>query len=520
MAIGQGILMTQIELAADLQTSADRTRMVPLAERTVKAGLLTTGGRLFTKCLDLLTLLILARFLGPAEFGLVAMAMAPVLIVETVCEMPLSAALLNEKQPTEAMYDTALTLAALRALTIVILLVIMAWPLSLFFQEPGLTPLLCVLSLAPAMRGLVSQRLTDYARVMDFRRDVALDISAKAGALLIASILAISTGSYWAIAIGKVSSTAIAMIASYALAPQRIRFTLREWHLFADMLGWTSARQILSAINWQADKIVLPRFVDIGTFGQFSWADTLISVPAQAILQPITPPLYAAFALAKQTGSLARVYLKASAGVFTIMAPLFLLIGMLSAPIVAVILGPAWQETAPILTWLSFAAIGYAPTVLLPALAMSLNRTRVAFEKLALEFCIKVPLIIILTVMLSLEGLLIGHVIAAVAGFLINLILVGRLLPLGIFSQIADLIRPTISMVPMALFLVAAQGIFDPGEGMLATVVNLTWVSALALAIFGVASLTLWRFAGCPDSCEATILRMVRKFFRHAVKEA
>ena len=512
--------MTQIELTADIQPAAERACSTPLAERTVKAGLLTTGGRLFTKSLDLFTLLMLARFLGPAEFGLVAMAMAPVLIVETVCEMPLSAALLNQTQPTETMYDTALTLAALRALTIVLLLVVMAWPLSLLFQEPRLTALLCALSLAPAMRGLVSQRLADYARIMDFRRDVALDVIAKVGALTVASILAIATGSYWAIAIGKISSTALAMIASYVLAPQRIRFTLREWHLFSDMLGWTSARQVLSAINWQADKIVLPRYVDIATFGQFSWADTLISVPAQAILQPITPPLYAAFALARQTGALARVYLKASAGVFTVMAPLFVLIGMLSAPILAVVLGPAWQETAPILTWLAFAAVGYAPTVLLPALAMSLNRTRVAFEKLALEFCVKVPLIIVLTIMLSLKGLLIGHVIAALAGFLINLILVGKLLQLGVFSQIANLARPTISMIPMMLFLISAQGVFDPGDSMLSTVVHLTWISALALTIFAVATLALWRFAGCPDSCEAIILRMARQFIGRTVKEA
>lgn len=512
--------MTQIELAGDIPPAADRACPTPLAERTVKAGLLTTGGRLFTKCLDLLTLLILARFLGPAEFGLVAMAMAPVLIVETVCEMPISAALLNQKQPTEAMYDTALTLAALRALTIILLLGTMAWPISLFFQEPRLTALLCVLSLAPAMRGMVSQRLTDYARIMDFRRDVALDVIAKVGALAIASILAFATGSYWAIAIGKISSTALAMITSYVLAPQRVRFTLREWHLFSDMLGWTSARQVLSAINWQADKIVLPRYVDIATFGHFSWADTLISVPAQAILQPITPPLYAAFAMAQQNGGLARVYLKASAGVFTIMAPLFVLIGMLSAPIVAVVLGPAWEETAPILTWLAFAAVGYAPTVLLPALAMSLNRTRVAFEKLALEFCVKVPLIIILTIMLSLKGLLIGHVIAALAGFLINLALVGRLLPLGVSSQIANLTRPTISMVPMLLFLVAVDGFFDPYDSMLSTVVHLTWISALALTIFGIASLTLWQLAGCPDSCEAIILRMARQFIGRSLKGA
>jgi O-antigen/teichoic acid export membrane protein len=504
--------MTQVETGNDLYPSVGKASRAPLSERTVRAGLFTTGGRLFTKCLDFITLLILARFLGPAEFGLVAMAMTAVLIVETLSEIPLAAALLNHQQPTDAMYDTALSIAALRALAIVAILCVMAWPLSVLYQEPRLIALQCALSLAPAMRGLLSQKLTEYARVMDFRRDVALDIIAKVGALLIAAILAITTGSYWAIAIGKIASTALAMIASYILAPQRLRFTLCEWHLFSDMLGWNAARQLLSAVNWQADKVVLPRYVDIGTFGQFTWADTLISVPAQAIIQPITPPLFSAFVMARQADRLGKVYLKASAGVYTIMAPLFLVIGMLASPIIAVVLGPAWQETAPILTWLAFAtAIGYAPTVLLPALAMSLNRTRVAFEKLAIEFCVKVPLIVVLTMIMSLKGLLIGHAIAALVGFLVNLLLVGKLIRLNILTQILSLLRPTLAMIPMALFLLAAMPLFDTDHNVLRTIVNLGWVSGLALTIFAATSLALWRLAGCPDSCESLFLRMTRK---------
>lgn len=503
--------MTQVESSDGICPPPAKAR-TPLSERTVKAGLVTTGGRLFTKCLDFITLLILARFLGPADFGLVAMAMTAVLIVETLSEIPLAAALLNNRQPTEAMYDTALSIAALRALTIVAVLCVMAWPLSILYQEPRLVALQCALSLAPAMRGLLSQKLTEYARVMDFRRDVALDIIAKAGALVIAAILAVATGSYWAIAIGKISSTALAMGASYVLAPQRIRFTLREWHLFSDMLGWNAARQFLSAVNWQADKVVLPRYVDIGTFGQFTWADNLIAVPAQAIIQPITPPLFSAFVMARQADTLSKVYLKATAGVYSIMAPLFLVIGMLSGPIIEVVLGPAWHETAPILSWLAFAtAVGYAPTVLLPALAMSLNRTRVAFEKLAIEFCVKVPLIVILTMTMSLNGLLIGHTIAALIGFLVNLLLVGKLIRVSMLTQISSLVRPTLAMVPMAAFMHAAMPFFDTDHNVLHTVINLVWISGFALAIFGATSLALWKSAGCPDSCESLFLRMLRK---------
>ncbi|THV10212.1 oligosaccharide flippase family protein [Rhizobium rhizophilum] len=504
--------MTQLDAGGDVFPVPGSKARSPLSERTARAGLLATCGRLFTKCLDFVTLLILARFLGPEEFGLVAMAMTAVLIVETLSEMPLAAALLNHEQPTESMYDTALSIAALRALTIIALLCMMAWPLSLLYQEPRLIALQSALSLAPALRGLLSQKLTEYNRVMDFRRDVALDIIAKAGALVIASILAIATGSYWAIAIGKISSTALAMVASYFLAPQRFRFTLRDWHIFSDMLGWNAARQFLSAVNWQADKVVLPRYVDIGTFGQFTWADNLIAIPAQAIIQPITPPLFSAFVMAHQAGALDKAYLKASAGVYSIAAPLFLTMGMLAAPIIHLILGPSWRETAGILSWLALAAaVGYAPTVLLPALAMSLNRTRVAFEKLAIEFSVKVPLVVGLTMAMTLQGLLIGHAIAAMVGFLVNLFFVKKLIRIGILAQLSSLLRPTVAMIPIAFFLYTAQSLFTPDDSVLQTFFNLAWVSGLGITIFAGTTLILWKIAGSPDSCESLLLLMMRK---------
>lgn len=475
----------------------------------------TTGGRFFTKGLDLISLLILARFLGPEEFGVVAMAMTAVLIVETFSEMPLSAALLNYPVPSEAMYDTAFSIGLLRAVAIVATLCALSWPLSLLYDEPRLIALQCALSLAPAMRGLVSQRLTEYARALDFRRDVALEVMAKIGSLVIASALAIATGSYWAIAVGKISTTAIAMLASYVVAPQRIRFTLSQWHLFADMLGWYAARQIFAAINWQADKVVLPHFVDTATFGQFTWADNLISVPAQAIIQPITPPLFSAFIVARQGGNLGKVYLKASSGVFSVVGTIFLLMAMLAHPIIHLVLGPNWNESAPLLTWLAFAAfIGYAPTVLLPALAMALNRTRIAFAKLAIEFCVKVPLIIALTMTMQLQGMLIGHAISAVLGFFITLILVKELTRLTILAQLQNLLRPMVAMIPMAIFLYAASNLFGIHDSALYTFVHLCWTCGVAILIFTASDLALWKLAGSPDGSEALALKMVKKNIR------
>ncbi|MCJ8518617.1 O-antigen/teichoic acid export membrane protein [Pseudorhizobium tarimense] len=193
------------------------------------------------------------------------------------------------------------------------------------------------------------------------------------------------------------------------------------------------------------------------------------------------------------------------------MASLFLMIAMLAQPIINLVLGSGWRETAPILAWLAFAgAVGYAPTVLLPALAVSLNRARVAFEKLAIEFCVKVPLNVILTMAIGLKGLLIGHAIAALTGFLINLVVVARLTQLGILKQLAALLRPTLALIPMAVFLLTMLPLFEANDSTPKTLFNLVWICGLALAIFAAANLALWKLAGASDSCEALFLRILK----------
>src|SRR5262245_20119157 len=110
-----------------------------VASRAVGAGAWTVGSRLGAKLIDLAMLLCLARFLGPAEFGLVAMAMAAVFIVEALFDLPMAAALIRLPQLTPGLLHTAFTLSLLRGLVVALLLLAVAWPLAAFNNEPRLS---------------------------------------------------------------------------------------------------------------------------------------------------------------------------------------------------------------------------------------------------------------------------------------------------------------------------------------------------------------------------------------------
>ncbi|WP_140986288.1 oligosaccharide flippase family protein [Asticcacaulis tiandongensis] len=418
------------------------------SRKTLQAGLWTVGARLGAKIIDFLALLLLARFLGPADFGLVAMAMTAVFIVEAILELPLSAALVRINEPTRRMFHTAFTLGILRGLAIAALLGGLAVPMAHLYSEDKLIPLVCALAFAPILRGLFSPRMVIFAKRMDFRREAIMELTGKIMALSAAIWIAVATESYWAIVIATVGGPAVMLILSYMMAPMRPGFTLKDWPVFADMVSWNMLAQIFSAINWQIDRILLPRFVDISTFGRYATANDLSALPYQAIAAPIARPLLVAFSDAHQNGTLKETYLKSSQALVWIMAPVFAFMGVMALPVIRLLLGEDWVAAAPVLSALAWISLIALPVIPMAPLAMSLNRTRLVALRTFIEFIIRFPLTIGGVMAFGIAGALAAKAVASIAILFSSFSAVRLMTALSLRVQLKTLVRPLILLLP------------------------------------------------------------------------
>lgn len=481
------------------------------AVKTAKAGLWTVGARLGSKVLDFLALLLLARFLGPADFGLVAMAMTAVFIVEAILELPLGAALIRIETLTQRMFDTAFTLGALRGVIIASALGLAALPLAQFYNETKLVPLICALALAPILRGLMSPRMVIFAKKMDFRRDVILEISGKVLSLSAAVALALATGSYWAIVIGTVGGPLVMTLLSYILAPLRPRLTLKDWPVFADMIGWNMLSQIFSAINWQIDRILLPRFIDVSTFGRYATANDLSAIPYQAIAAPVLRPLLVAYTDARQDGSLTDTYLKSSHAIVWVMAPIFAFMGVMALPLIQLFLGTQWLEAAPMLSGLSWISLIALPVIPLAPLAMSLNRTRLVTLRTFIEFIVKLPLTLVGIFLFGIAGAIAARALASLAVLASSLAAVKTMTAISIRHQLIAVMRPLAGLCPAILFLFAVLPWVQNAPTPLLQLALLAFTGVLYLLITASFSYILWLVCGKPVGAEGFIAKTLRQ---------
>jgi O-antigen/teichoic acid export membrane protein len=481
-----------------------------LRNRTTTGAITLVTSRLIARGLDLGTLVVLGRLLSPADFGLVAIAMAVVQIVEAIMELPLGLALVALPTRTKLHYDSAFTLQLIRGLALAAILLLLAWPLALIYDDHRLVWLVCALSIAPASRGLLSPRTVEYAMNFNFLPSLTIEVAGKLVALALSVSVAWLTESYWSIAIATIASPVTMLVASYCFAPYLPNISLKEWRAFAKYLRWTTASQAVAALVWQMDQLMLGRFVDRFELGRFSMSANLAALPTQVLVGQTISPLAVAFSSVRdELERLKAAYHKSALSIAAIGLPIMVGISMNAEPIIRLILGPKWVTSASILSWLSLAMIPPLFAGPLIPLATTLNRTSVFLRLNLAELCIKFPLMLVGLSYYGIPGVVAVRLVTALAISGFTMFAVREMIGLRLRDQLLGPWRAAVSVAIMAAATVPLHGRFADAQGVFQLALDLAIVGSIGAAVYVVAMYVLWRAVGCPDGLELHVARLV-----------
>jgi PST family polysaccharide transporter len=477
-----------------------------VGRQTAFSGSLMVAARLISRFIDLFSMLVLARLLSPSDFGLVAIAMTIALIVEAALEMPLSESLVRLPVITDAHYNTAFTIAFIRAICICIIICGLSVPFALFYHQPGLVKLICVLSLAPAARGFLNPRFALYAKNLNFKYEFVCELSGKSGAFVAGVTTAFLTHSYWSIAACTITSPLIIASLSYVLRPFRPRLTLSEWRVFSGFLGWISLSQVILAINWQSDQLLLGKFVRTAQLGLFTTATSISNIPMLALFSPIQRPLLSAFTMLKEEPDrLVSGYRSAAAAIVTIGLPLMIGQSLVAEPTIRLLLGPKWLGATYMLFWLSFSLIPCLFGMLLTPLSMAMNETQALFWRNLAQMCVKLPMVVVGAVFYGFAGVIAARIVSEVFMSLYCMLIIRQTIAISVFDQFTSCWRSFAAAGAMALILVALNRSVAWGTSPLDAGVQLAVMVSSGAAVYGAVLASLWMAVGRPAGIEAKV---------------
>lgn len=179
--------------------------------------------RFAVRGIGLVSTAVLARLLAPEDFGLVALAMMVVALLEVLGEFNFEVALLRDQHAKRSHYDTAWTLTLLRGILVAGLLLLLAQPAAIFFGDSRLATVLSVLSIAAVIHGFANIGTVEFRRELHFHREFIYSLTIKMGTVVGTLLAAVWIRNYWALVIGIICGCVVRVGLSFAMSRYRPR---------------------------------------------------------------------------------------------------------------------------------------------------------------------------------------------------------------------------------------------------------------------------------------------------------
>jgi len=419
----------------------------------------SVSGRLFSRVIDMATLLILARLLVPADFGLTALAFSVVSILDMVLEIPLVQALTRLRTLERGHYDTAFTLGVIRGLAFALIVLAAAWPFAQLYDDERLFSLVAVLSIAPVARSLYSPRMVDHMRELRFAPVFTAQLAGKILAAGLALWVLFSGGGYWAIAANNVAAATATTLVTYILAPYRPAFSLNQFRDFSGFMGWFSLSQVVAALNWQLDRFVLGAGISKGELGQYTMAGDLAVLPTQSLIGPAMQPVLSAFSkLSEDPERLRNAFLRAGTIMMMVSAPICLLIFAAADWIAEILFNSEWANISIYLSLLSLTVIPVAYYQVFYSMALAVDRASIVFRMNCFDLASRLVMVPAGFYLYSVIGVIYARGAAAALLLILCLFFAKKLIGVSMISQLRGLAKVAVACLVMGLSLFFCAG--------------------------------------------------------------
>lgn len=340
-----------------------------LKRRTIVAFLWGAGGTTLRIAIQILSQIILARLLGPEQFGLFASGLVIVFFTNLIADGGLVYGLVQKPEVSDEdirfIFTWQMLLSALIALT----LFAVAPLLASAFGDDRLTTVIRYLSVSSLVTSAGSTSAALLRRRLDFRTlNIAAVVSYAVAFLGIGLPLAFAGFQALSLVAAFLSQAAIASAITYAA----VRHPLRPLFRYAGVrhvIGFGATVFVTNIVNWvvsSLDRAIVSAVLGVTAAGLYSTVNNLISVPALSLLSVLQPVFYAATAnVQRRTESLRSGLATMLSATMLFAAPVFVAISIAAGTVVATLLGAKWNGGDIVLAPLALAV----PAILLMGLS-------------------------------------------------------------------------------------------------------------------------------------------------------
>ncbi|HYM43808.1 MAG TPA: lipopolysaccharide biosynthesis protein [Steroidobacteraceae bacterium] len=484
-----------------------------MTHSTTRGALWMVLFKLLERGLGLISTIILARLLLPKDFGIVAMALSIVALLEIFSAFGMDTVLIQRQDASTDHFNTAWTLNVLAGCAVGAVVSLLALPASRFYHEPRLLAVMGVLAVSAVVGGCENIGVVLFRKQLRFDREFRYLITKKLLAFAVTVPLAFWLRSYWALVLGTFIGRAGAVGYSYFIQPFRPRFSLRAASDMLHFSKWLMIQDALFFLRERSASFFIGRLAGPAALGSFTLAAEIANMPGTELIAPINRALLPAYSrLASDPPALRAEFLASMAGIALLGIPAVAGVALAAPFIVLVALGPKWSAAQSLLEVLAFYGVSQVLLSNSYAALIAIGKPGLFTRVGALYVSLQLAGLIALTPSWGALGAAWAYVIAAIGSLPLNFLYVTRQLGVRFGDLLKAVWRPLASTAVMygCGRLWAPQLPADATS--LDALVPLGICVAVGAVTYTATDVALWAIAGRPIGAETWVLRRLRRF--------
>ena len=407
---------------------------------------------------------VLARYLTPHDYGIVAIAMPFVMFAMMFSDAGISASLIRSTAHThnDTEWSTSFWLTAGLGAALAIAISICGYAAALFLNEPSLGPIIAALSLIIVFQSSSTVPGAKLQQTGQFTQVALIEITSMIISLTITVIAAMHGAGAWALVIQQITQflprVTLTMIASPFKPKMLFDMTSIKDHLHfgKHMLG-------MNIINYARITLVntlTGKFQGTANVGMYAMANLFSELPNRVVSGPVQNVIYPRMAgLKDQADSIRTLYLFITRLLAIAIIPGLGVLAAAHTPVFTFVLSEKWAFAGFIFMILTPAAMIQTVTALRSTIAMAHGRTdilmRQSIEQVALNL-----IVFAATVHFGIEWVAAGISVVALGYIPRSLKQIFRLIDLKPIDYIGVLIVPVLMMIAAILCYGSLSGFY------------------------------------------------------------
>lgn len=350
-----------------------------LLHRSSLGALAISGAGALRLAFQFAVLPILARMVGPDEYGLVSMAMPFIMLTNVVSDGGLVLALGRQRDPSPAVESTTFWIASAIGACLALLTCAAALPIGMVMREPRLPPVIMALSPILLMNSLT---VVSNGRIIRERRFALFAggdlISTVAGAAAALAAAASGWGA-WSLVAQQLVLWVCKLTWVTLRAGARIHLTFRFDEVRSVLaFGANNLGAMLADfVSRNLDNMIVGAVLGATMLGYYAMAYQVIRVPDMLISGPFYYYIFTALSRASHARDRTAVRRLTEGGLrlgSATLAPLFCGLALTADLVVPLVLGPKWLPAIGALRWLAGAGFGFCICSLMAAMLTGSGR--------------------------------------------------------------------------------------------------------------------------------------------------